>query len=191
MKRLSITAMIFAVALLTANVGFAQDDDKNEDTPPAPIIGGNTSAAKVATSGRVKIQLKEGMVLEGSPVGIESIQMASLFGEAKIPLHTIAGIRFSQKATEQSTVVLLNGDALTGELAMTELKCIADWGQAAVNVGHIVSVVFRPDLTWSSVPTPSGDRWQLKKTSGTVINGAGNGGTRTTYPAARTFPSNR
>lgn len=186
MKRFAITAAMIAATLLTANFASAQDDKKEDRTPPAPIIVGDTSN-KVATSGRVKIQLKEGMVLEGSPVDVESLKMASLFGEANIPLHTIAGIRFAQKADEQSTVVLLNGDALTGEVNISELKCVADWGTATVNVGHIISVVFRPDLTWSSVPTPNGDRWQLKKTGSTVVSDGG----RTTYPAANQFPRNR
>lgn len=181
-----MAVLMVAVAMISVDSAWAQDDDK---TPPAPVIAGNT-AGKVATSGRVKIQLKEGMTLEGSPVDIESLKMASLFGEATIPLHTIAGIRFSQKPTEQSTVVLLNGDALTGEVNLTELKCVAEWGTAAVNVSHIVSVVFRPDLSWSSVPTPNGDRWQLKKTTGTVVNGNNNSGNRTTFPAT-TFPRNR
>lgn len=183
MKRYAIAALMVAIAAMSA---WGQEED--DKTPPAPVIAGNT-ASKVATSGRVKIQLKEGMTLEGSPVDVESLKMASLFGEAVIPLHTIAGIRFSQKPTEQSTVVLLNGDALTGEVNITELKCVAEWGTAAVNVSHIVSVVFRPDLTWSSVPTPNGDRWQLKKTTGTVVNG-NSGGNRTTFPST-TFPRTR
>lgn len=186
MKRYATAALMLAITMMTASIASAQDDDK---TPPAPVIEGN-AAGKVATSGRVKIQLKEGMTLEGSPVEVDAVKMASLFGEATIPLHTIAGIRFAQKPTEQSTIVLLNGDALTGEINLSELKCVAEWGTAAVNVSHIVSVVFRPDLTWSSVPTPNGDRWQLKKTTGNVVTGNPNSGNRTTFPST-TFPRNR
>lgn len=186
MKRYATATLMVAITMMSASMASAQDDDK---TPPAPVITGN-SAGKITTSGRVKVELKGGMTLEGSPVDVDALKMASLFGEATIPLHTIAGIRFAQKPTEQSTVVLLNGDALTGEVNLTELKCVAEWGTAAVNVSHIVSVVFRPDLTWSSVPTPNGDRWQLKKTTGTNANGNSTGGNRT-YPPGTTFPRNR
>ena len=155
MRRSPFFALALAVAITATS--FAQDD-KNED--PAAAAGG-----------KIKIKLLKNMELEGAPVDLEEIKMNSIFGEASIPLHTIAGIRFAQKPQEQSTIVLLNGDALTGEIALSQVKCVAEWGEAKVNVPHIVSIVFRPDLAWSSVSTPNGPRWQLKKVANATAYG--------------------
>lgn len=117
--------------------------------------------SKQMVASSMKLTLKNKLVLEGSPVEVEAIKMNSLFGEATIPLHTIAGIRFAQSANEQTTVVLLNGDALTGEINLSDVKFVSEWGEAKVNVGYIISIVFRPDLQWSSVKTPNGTRFRL------------------------------
>lgn len=157
MRKHSVVAVLLAALIATCAVG--QEDAKKDKVELAP-----------AGSGKIKIKLLKDMELEGSPVDLEEIKMNSIFGEASIPLHTIAGIRFAQKPQEQSTIVLLNGDALTGEIALSEVKCVAEWGEAKVNVPHIVSIVFRPDLAWSSVSTPNGLRWQLKKAPSNVSN---------------------
>lgn len=131
-------------------MAFGQDDDtENKDT--------------TVTSGSIIIQIRDGIEIEGTPVGVESVSVNSLFGEAKIPIHTIAGIHFGDNDKSESTIVLLNGDALTGEITLSEMACIADWGEAKINVQSIESIVFRRDLKWSSIDTPNGRRWQLKK----------------------------
>ena len=159
MRQHSIIAVMLAALFATSVI--AQEAPV---TPPA-ADGAPPATAAAAAAGKIKITLLKNMELEGAPVDLEEIKMNSIFGEASIPLHTFAGIRFAQKPQEQSTIVLLNGDALTGEIALSEVKCIAEWGEAKVNVPHIVSIVFRPNLSWSSVATPGGQRWQLKKVS--------------------------
>ena len=151
------TKNIYAVLLAAIVAATAVAQDAQEDD------------ATAATAGKIKMKLLKNMELEGAPVDLDEIKINSIFGEASIPLHTIAGIRFAQKPQEQSTIVLLNGDALTGEIALSEVKCVAEWGEAKVNVPHIVSIVFRPDLAWSSVSTPNGPRWQLKKISSNYV----------------------
>ncbi len=136
--------------LLTAMPSVAQQEQQS-------------TASDQAAAGLMKMTLRNQLELSGSPVKIDSIELNSLFGNAKIPLHTIAGIRFAQGANEQTTVVLLNGDALTGDVNLPELSFVSDWGEAVVNGSHLVSVVFRDDLAWSSVNTPNGRRWRLTK----------------------------
>lgn len=121
------------------------------------------AAAEKPVASTMKVTLRNQLELSGSPVKIENIELNSLFGAAKIPIHTIAGIRFAQEGNEQTTVVLLNGDALTGDLNLPELSMVSDWGEAVVNGSHLVSVVFRDDLAWSAVNTPNGRRWRLTK----------------------------
>ncbi len=141
-------------------------------------------------SNTMKMTLRNQLELSGSPVNVENIQLNSLFGDTKIPLHTIAGIRFAQEGNEQTTVVLLNGDALTGDVNLAELDFVSDWGEATVSGSHLVSVVFRDDLAWSAVNTPNGRRWRLTK----VQSGATSSSNNNRYFDAqgrRVYPGNR
>ena len=118
---------------------------------------------KALSSGLMKMSLKKGLELKGSPVDLEEIKVNTLFGAVDIPIHTIAGIRFAQDNDEQSTIVLLNGDAITGDITMSDFSFVSSWGKASVNVSNLVSIVFRDDLAWSGVNTPNGRRWRLTR----------------------------
>ena len=153
MNRFKCIMALTAACLMFANSANAQESDSN--SPP--------SGGEKIVGSSMKMTLQNKLELSGTPVDLEAIEMSSLFGEAKIPLHTIAGIRFAQGPEEQTTVVLLNGDALTGYINLADINFVSDWGEAKVNVAHVVSVVFRDDLAWSGVATPNGKRWRLTK----------------------------
>ncbi len=123
----------------------------------------NADVSEQQMSGLMKMKLKKGLELKGSPVDLEQINVNTLFGAVDIPMHTIAGIRFSQGTDEKSTIVLLNGDAITGDITMTDFDFVSSWGKATVNVSNLVSIVFRDDLAWSGVNTPNGRRWRLSR----------------------------
>lgn len=149
---------VLILTMFISSIGVTQEQKQNDDKKDdSPIV---TSTMKMGLTG--------GMKLQGSPVDMDIIKINSLFGEASLPLHTVAGIRFAQKPGEQTTIVLQNGDVLTGQLAMDTMKCVAEWGQATVNTTHIEYVVFRPDLTWSPVNTPQGQRWRLTRVTNTM-----------------------
>ena len=159
MSPIRTCCLLAAVAVVTIPATGQQIvENSAEELVPTPAV-----EADDMKSGTMQVSLKEGLKMTGTPVELEAIKINSLFGEASIPLHTIAGIRFAQQSNEQTTVVLLNGDALTGEISLTEVKFVCDWGEAKVHAGHIDSIVFRPDLAWSSVSTPNGPRWRLTK----------------------------
>ena len=155
-RNIQIAALCLVLGLMTAPNLPAQE--KAEETASTTTIVDSTMTVK----------LRGDLELKGTPVELETVQVHSLFGVADLPLHTIAGVRFAQDANEQTTVVLQNGDVLTGELAIEDLKFIADWGEATVHVAHVRSIVFRPDLVWSPVKSGNGTRWRLTKQNATA-----------------------
>lgn len=160
MNNRMLRAALFLVMGMLVSPIWAQED------------GNDANAAAVAAPA-IKIKLRGNMELSGTPIDLETITVNSLFGEAKLPLHTVAGVRFAQTADEQTTVVLQNGDVITGELGMDSLKLVAEWGQASVNIDHIETIVFRSDLAWTPVNTGSGTRWRLTKVSGSAARTPG------------------
>ncbi len=154
-RKLPIAAFFLVWGLIAAANLSAQE---NTATTDSPTIVNSTMTVK----------LRGELELSGTPIELDSVQVNSLFGVADLPLHTIAGVRFAQDANEQTTVVLQNGDVLTGDLTIENLKLVSEWGEATVNVAHIRSVVFRSDLTWSPVNSSNGTRWRLTKLDATA-----------------------
>ena len=154
MKSQALKSSLFAAfaILLCANV-WAQENDADDAVSNAEAVAAST----------MKIKLRGDMELSGTPMDVDSITVNSLFGQAKLPIHTVAGVRFAQKADEQTTIVLQNGDVITGELGMENLKIVSEWGEATVNIPHIETIVFRSDLAWTPVNTGGGTRWRLTK----------------------------
>ena len=165
MRTPNYKAVVGCVAVLFVLVGSTLVQAQvRSNTPTVAAVEPN--ATTTLTDGKMKIKLRKGLELKGTPIDLETIKMDTLFGEAAIPVHAIAGIRFAQKGGEQSTVVLQNGDALTGQLAISQLKFVSDWGEATVNVSELFSLVFRTDLAWTSISTPTGQRWRLTRSTG-------------------------
>ncbi len=160
MQRLR-SIMVFSVAILwLATPIVAQQQKQGISQAPAASRHSESDQGK---AGLMTLKLREGLELKGNTVEMDNVKMTSLIGEVDVPINTIAGIRFAQQPGEQTTLVLLNGDAITGDLALTDVKFVSNWGEAKVNIGHLESIVFRPDFAWSEVGTPNGKRWRLTK----------------------------
>lgn len=146
-RRLIFVTVICAFLSTTA---FGQEEAKEADSD---AIAAST----------MKVKLRGDMELSGTPADLETVPVNSLFGEAKLPLHTVAGIRFAQKADEQTVIVLQNGDVITGEPNLETIKVVSEWGEANINMSYIESITFRSDLAWAPVNTGSGQRWRLQR----------------------------
>ena len=144
-----------------------------------------TRAAASTGDGTMKIRLKRGFEIGGTPIDLKDLKVSGLVGQINVPVHTIAGIRFPKKAGEMSTIILHNGDSLTGEVAMSQLKLVSQWGEAAVNTQEIDYVMFRDDLAWGTASTLAGNRWTLSKSSRIPATGGTTANTATTRPTYR------
>ena len=154
----------FTVALLMlvgASVAVAQNTKKVAAKPVVKKISQPAAPAPL----QMKIKLHRDMVLEGTPVELDTISMNTVYGEAKIALHTIAGIRFPNEK-EQATLIFRNGDSLTGGLSLDQIKFVSQWGEATINTASIESVVFVDGMSWSSGTNSLGNsRWTLSRAS--------------------------
>jgi hypothetical protein len=123
----------------------------NADTPAKPKLRPLT----VAT------ELSGGTRITGTLVEATALQMKTAFGEAQIPLSEIAGIRFASGDSNSTTVVMLNGDSITGATDLKFLTIETEWGTAKINGQSLLSMLFVPGLQWESTGGLSGKRWTL------------------------------
>ena len=154
----TMSGLMLAVAIAPV---VAQDKAKQtRTTNPAAKL--SKQRAIPTSDGTLTLKLRRGLDLQGAPVGMENVELISIIGKVTIPVHTVAGIRFPQKPGEPATVVLHNGDALTGELAMPSVKVISQWGEATVNANELVYANFARNLSWTTdIAMNGGNRWRL------------------------------
>ena len=73
----------------------------------------------------------------------------------------VAGIRFASANDATTTVVMLNGDSITGATDVKLITVETEWGTASINGPSISSIMFVPGLKWNPQSGLNGKRWSL------------------------------
>ncbi len=123
-----------------------------------------TPVDKVEASSRplnLTVELVNGNLITGTLVEADVVNIKTAFGEAAIPLSEIAGIRFATREDVTTTVVMINGDSITGATDVKLITVETDWGTAKINGSSIQSLLLIPDLKWQLNSGVSGKRWSL------------------------------
>lgn len=105
--------------------------------------------------------LRTDMVITGALVESTQIVLKTAFGEASIPLAEVAGVRFPAGQDTSTTVVMLNGDSITGASDVKAVTVDTEWGTAKINGENVLSMMFVPGLEWQSINGLNGSRWTL------------------------------
>ncbi|QDS90535.1 hypothetical protein EC9_47490 [Rosistilla ulvae] len=103
-------------------------------------------------------------VLNGELLDIGDLELQTAFGPASIPLAEVLGIRLARSATDTTTVVLHNGDMVSGQVDIRSLLIQTSWGKSEVNGANLASIYFRKNLSWKSLDLLAGSRWTLVET---------------------------
>jgi hypothetical protein len=155
----------YAAGLLVGGMIFSGMARADEDLPIAePVAMAVPVARPVDTSGRplsVSVTLLSETVLAGTLTDTRELVMKTSFGDATIPLSEVAGIRLASSDDAMTTVVMLNGDAITGATDIRQLIVETEWGTATINGTSVASVMFVPGLSWNSMAGLNGKRWTL------------------------------
>jgi hypothetical protein len=109
----------------------------------------------------VTIALIDGMKLSGELTEVDQWSMKTSFGTTNLPLSTVAGIRMAHEGNAITTVVLHNGDNLTGAMQLDQVVIQTEWGRAEIHGNHVASILFTPGLKWASETGLNGMRWKL------------------------------
>jgi hypothetical protein len=159
--------LLMAAALAVVSVSaHAQDEElpkaspaKAEPTKAVPVQDAGSSPKARPLS--VTVGLVNDSKIEGTLTDTTQLQMQTSFGTASIPLSEVAGIRFASANDATTTVVMLNGDSITGATDVKLITVETEWGTASINGPSISSLMFVPGLTWNPSDGLNGKRWNL------------------------------
>ena len=182
-----------AIAVMSfASTANAQESSKTI-AKAKPVTRAVASSVKVRPMS-VSIDLISNTKLTGTLTDTTTLEMRTSFGTAAIPLSEVAGIRFASADDASTTVVMLNGDSITGATDVKLVTVETEWGMATINGPNIASIMFVPGLTWSPTAGLNGKRWNLANTKTSKPKSSTTAGKAPSAPASSsrtTSPSTR
>lgn len=101
--------------------------------------------------------------LVGSLLDTNDLEVQTAFGVAKMPLKEVLGIRLARAEDDVTTVVLHNGDIITGSVSIENLLVQTSWGKSEVNGTNLGSIFFDQGLSWKGLKLLAGEKWTLEK----------------------------
>ncbi len=160
----SFRALVAAVAIAAMSLtttAFAQENKAEKQNEVAkPVARAVASTSKVRPLS-INVDLLSSTKISGTLTDATSLEMRTAFGVANIPLSEVAGIRFASADNASTTVVMLNGDSITGATDIKLMTVETEWGVATINGQNIASVLFVPGLAWNPQSGLNGKRWNL------------------------------
>ena len=166
MSKSSTAFRIYAAGLLAGGLFFtglanAEDLPMAKPVAEAVAIPASRSVESSVRPLSISVSLISETVLSGTLTDTNELIMKTSFGEAVIPLSEVAGIRLASANDAMTTIVMLNGDTITGATDIRELVVETEWGTATINGNSVSSMLFVPGLNWNSLAGLSGKRWTL------------------------------
>lgn len=156
---LILSAVLFASPTLNA-----QDEPIAQAVPESakPTASGEAQSKPTVRPITVSVSLvDDSTTITGTLTETTSLSIKTAFGIAELPLNEVAGVRFPRGDDTSTTVVMLNGDSITGATDLKFATVETSWGSAKINGQSIASMMMVPGLAWQSVDILGSKRWQL------------------------------
>lgn len=164
------TCFVFCLAL-SAVIGQTSESRAQEEkeAPAAVAVPATVETAPTATDSpvvkvrplSVLVEINASTQIRGTLVDTSELPMRTSFGQAAIPLSEVAGIKFASEGNATTTVVLHNGDSITGATELDNLLVETEWGKADITGSSISSILFAQGMKWTSAEGLNGVRWTL------------------------------
>ncbi len=158
-----IATLFVAVACLFV---CAPTQAQTTDQPSIPDSAQQPQANETASPHSFVVRMRNKKYLEGSPVEFGFIDVYILDTKVSVPLDRIKGVLISAQPDEMSTLAMTDGQLLSGQIALPELRLMVDWGDATIKRDMVRSMVRSDDLVWQESNTPNGKKWFLTSRSG-------------------------
>lgn len=171
-KTLLTHSLMIAGCLLVLTPVSAQDEDAVPTAEPVaaavptladPVASATSDARPLTVTVELISSEKSAATnkIVGTLTDTNTLEMRTSFGVVQVPLSEVAGFRFPSADDASTTVVMLNGDSITGATDVKLVTVETEWGVAQINGQNIQSILFVPGLNWSASKGLNGNRWSL------------------------------
>ena len=181
------TLALFAIVALCSSGAFLSAQEAEATATAVRVPAATVTKQGLLT---VTVELQGGQKITGALTEMAELPFRGAFGEVKIQLSEVAGVKLATSEDPSTTIIFKNGDSITGGTDLKVVSVDTEWGNAKINGSAISSLILLPDHKWTSVMQSTGKRWSLQdiKTAPgpqpTVSNLSG-----TLAPSSNLFPN--
>ena len=111
----------------------------------------------------VFVTVAQNREISGAIVELNEIDVATSFGEVKVPMAKIDGIKMNVGADGGAVLAFKNGDMLTGKVQLDKVQLKTDWGVAHVNSDKIETITFDKNARFYADQTSGSSGWRFTK----------------------------
>lgn len=155
---------VAVLVLVFSKIGHSQDEPAGPVAEAEPAAEARVDGAKPEDAARpitASVNLHGGVTIFGTVINLTEVTMQTSFGQTNLPLTQVAGIKFASDGIPSTTVVLHNGDSITGSLDVDQVTLQTEWGKAEINGPNVADLMLTQGVVWKSQTSVAGTRWTL------------------------------
>ncbi len=111
----------------------------------------------------VFISVSQNRELTGSVVELDELSVSTSFGEVKVPMNKIDGIKMNIGEGNGAVLAFKNGDMLSGKVNLEKVKLKTDWGTAHIDATQIETITTDKNARFFTDNTTGGSGWRFTK----------------------------
>ena len=125
----------------------------------------NFAAAQTAdpAGGTMIISVSQNRELTGMIIQLDELSVTTSFGEVKVPMSKIDGIKMNIGNGSGAVLAFKNGDMLTGKINLDKVQLKTDWGTAHIDAAQIETITNDKNARFFTDNASGGSGWRFTK----------------------------
>jgi len=132
---------------------------------PATINFAAAQAVEGPAGSSVIIKVSQNRELTGSITALDELNVSTSFGEVKVPMAKIDGIKMNIGNGNDAVLAFKNGDMLSGKVNLDKVQLKTAWGIAHIEAAQIQTITSDKNARFYNDNTSGGSGWRFSKAS--------------------------
>ena len=129
---------------------------------PATMNLAAAQSVQGPANGTVIVSVNQNRELTGS-IELEELSVTTSFGEVKVPMAKIDGIKMNIGNDNKAVLAFKNGDMLSGKVNLDKVQLKTDWGTAHIDAAQIETITSDKNARFFTDNTTGGSGWRFTK----------------------------
>jgi hypothetical protein len=109
------------------------------------------------------VSVSQNRELTGSITELDELSVSTSFGEVKVPMAKIDGIKMNIGNDNGAVLAFKNGDMLSGKINLDKIQLKTDWGTAHIDAAQIETITSDKNARFFTDNSSGGSGWRFTK----------------------------
>lgn len=130
---------------------------------PATMNFAAAQPVAAQAGGTMIVSVSQNRELTGMIIQLDELSVTTSFGEVKVPMTKIDGIKMNIGNGNGAVLAFKNGDMLTGKINLDKVQLKTDWGTAHIDAAQIQTVTNDKNARFFNDSSTGGSGWRFTK----------------------------